>query len=61
MEAFGCRPHTPPMQPGDHWGRFSGKQRGDPFLCAVGADEHGERLVRCAHRPASVTGLRPLS
>lgn len=33
---------------------------GDVFVCAVGADEQGERLVRCARRLARIAGLRPL-
>jgi nucleotide-binding universal stress UspA family protein len=35
-------------------------QPGDAFVCAIGADEQAERLVRCARRLARVTGLRPL-
>lgn len=45
------------MQPGDTSG-----QRPDPpgrLVCAVGADEHAERLVRAARRLATVTGLHP--
>lgn len=47
------------MQPGDHSGHHRPTTRGR-LICAVGADEHGERLVRVTRRLASVTGLRPL-
>ena len=48
------------MQPGDRQVRPTGIQPGDPLICAVGADEHAERLVGCARRLSAVTGLRPL-
>src|SRR3712207_5007133 len=45
------------MQPGDTSGQPDSRGR---LVCAVGADEHAERLVRAARRLATVTGLLPL-
>lgn len=45
------------MQPGGLGGQIT--QKPGRLLCAIGADEHAERLVRATRRFASVTGLRP--
>ena len=58
MPHRGLLRHGALMQPGD-LGAPIPDTRGR-LLCAVGADEHGERLVRVTRRLASVTGLRPL-
>lgn len=59
MAAAGSGREPRAMQPGDHSGHHRPTTRGR-LICAVGADEHGERLVRVTRRLASVTGLRPL-
>lgn len=46
------------MQPGDT--SDHARTSRDRLLCAVGADEHAERVVRAARRLAAVTGLRPV-